>query len=259
MRKIIFLLLLTIFLLTGCGDDWNKKETLIIGLDDNYAPFGFRDDQGRLIGFDIDLANEVASRMGVKFEFKPIDWDNKREEITSGKVDMIWNGLDIVEERKEYMIFTKPYMDNRQILLVKQENDFNFYSKYDLAGKIVGTQAGSNSEQYVNEDKKLKDSLAEFKTYPNVKEEFAALIDGQCDVLIIDELAARYEMNRNPNKFKFIEVTVGEATEIGIGFDKNNVALRDKVQKVFGEMTADGTARKISLKWFDADLVKSHR
>ena len=265
--KKIFLLLLIIFFVAGCGGEKfsngvnNMKHSRIVtvGVDDEFAPMSFRDEQGNLVGFDIDLAKEAARRMGVEFEFKPILWNDKEAEISSGNVDMIWNGLDIIEERKEYMIFSRPYMYNRQILLVRKDNPKNIYSLGDLAGKIVGTQAGSSSETYIDEDEYLKDNFADFKTYDNFKEGFTALSKGELDALIVDEIAARYEMNRTPDTFEAVEVTVGSVTGFGIGFRKNNTELRDKVQKAFDEMIKDGNAKKISEQWFGADLIKGGR
>ena len=267
MRKLFLPLLLMIFMIGGCGsgqdsrdvNSSNYKGTLVIGLDDEYAPFGFRDKNGELVGFDIDLANEAAKRMGVKFEFKPIDWNNKENELESGNIDIIWNGLDITPERQERILYSKPYMDNRQILLSKKSNNFRFNSELDLAGKIVGTQAGSNSEDYISENKTLRESFKDFKTYATFKQAFADLTSGQVDVLIVDELAAHYEMSKIPRKFEIIEVTIGPATELGIGFRKSDVELRDRVQKVFDEMVKDGTTKKISEQWFQADLVKSKK
>ena len=262
MKKIL-LLLLMILAASGCGNEAEKntdsmryKKFLIVGIDDEFAPMGFRNEAGEIVGFDVDLAKEVAKRMGVELEFRPIDWDNKEFEITSGNIDMIWNGLDIAQEYKSYMIFSRPYMKNRQILLVKANSDFNIYSEYDLAGKIVGTQTGSVSEDYINANAELKDSFAAFKTYRNIKEEFDALTNGEVDVIIIDEIAGRYEIIRQPGAFKIIEITIGSVTEFGIGFRKGNTALRDKVQGVFDQIIKDGTAKKISEKWFQADLIK---
>ncbi len=260
MKRLILLFAVMIFMLTGCGNETSvKHDKLIIGVDEEFAPMTFRNEQGELVGFDIDLAKETARRMGVDIEFVPIDWNNKEIDIKSGKVDMIWSGLDIIPERDGNMIFSKPYMDNRQILMVRHGNDKNIYSIADLAGKIVGTQAGSNSEDYVHESKQIADSFADFKTYNNIRESFAALIKNECDVLIIDEIAGHYEMIKRPDTFELIEDTFGSATEFGIGFKKNDTALRDQVQAVFDEVIKDGTAKAISLKWFDADLIKSKR
>ena len=267
MKKIILPILIMLMLVTGCigkqgsdnVDDTKYDTKIIIGLDDHYAPIAFHDEKGELVGFDIDLAKEAAKRMGVQFEFKPIDWNKKREEITSGNVDILWNGTDITDERKEYMIFSKPYMDNRQILLVKIGNEKNIRTVSALEGKVVGTQAGSSSENYINETAELRNSFSEFKTYLNFKEAFADLDSGAVDALICDELAARYELSKVPTKFEVVEVTIGPVCEIGIGFRKKDTELRDRVQKVFDEMIKDGTARKISEHWFQADLIKYKR
>ncbi|MBR2732703.1 MAG: transporter substrate-binding domain-containing protein, partial [Selenomonadaceae bacterium] len=137
MRKIFvaFMMLMMLLFVTGCGT--SKTEKLVVGIDDDFPPISFRDTQGELIGFDIELAREAAKRLGVEFEFRPIDWDNKREELTSGNIDMIWDGLDITDERKEYMLFSKPYMDDRQILLVKAGDTQGIGVEEDLEGKIV--------------------------------------------------------------------------------------------------------------------------
>ena len=264
---LMILPLMILLLITGCGGgqgatgggDTKPDNTIVIGLDDEYAPMGFRNKNGELIGFDIDLAKEAAKRMNVTLELLPIDWNNKENELESGRIDIIWNGLDITPERKERILYSKPYMDNRQILLVKKDNHQGIRSETDLAGKIVGTQAGSNSETYVHQNEDLRDSFAEFKTYRNFRDAFNELESGAVDVLIVDELAGRYEMSKVPSKFDPIEVTVGPVTEIGIGFRKDDVELRDKVQKVFDSMVADGTARKISEHWFQADLIKARR
>ena len=267
MIKIFMIAMLLIEMLsTGCSFDFSsndlgimKREKIKIGLDDEHAPMGFRDEKGEIVGFDVDLAKEAAKRMNVEVEFIPIDWANKKEEITSGNVDMLWNGCDITDERKEYMTFSKPYMENRQILMAKKGSTQNIHSINDLEGKIVGTQAGSNSEDYINDNEDLKSSLAGFKTYLNFKEAFEDLDNNLVDILIVDEIVARYEMAVNPGKFEIIEFTVGPSTEFGIGFRKDNLELRDKVQNVFDSMVKDGTTKRISEQWFKADLIKLKR
>ena len=267
MKKILLPLILMLIILTGCGGEDTSENIhstkygriLVVGVDDEFPPICFHNAQGELVGFDVDLAREAARRMGVEFEFRPIDWDNKRDEILSGNVDIIWNGCDIIDEYKEYMIFSRAYMDNRQILLVNAGNPNAIRTAGDLAGKFVGTQAGSNSEGYVNDTPNFKDSFAEFKTYRNVKEGFTLLQNGELDALIIDEIAARYEISRNPGQFEIVEATIGPVTQFGIGFRKDNVELRDKVQKAFDSMVADGTAGKISEQWFQSDLIKRRR
>ena len=249
---VILFLTLTIF--TGCNSASSK--VFVVGIDDEFAPMTFRDDDGKIVGLDIDLANETAKRIGVKFEFKPIDWDKKEVEMTSGNVDMIWSACDIVDEYGAYMIFSKPYMNNRQIILTKKNHPLTVRSENDLAGKTVGTQSGSNAETYINKTPNLKNSLADFKTYHSVKDAVAALNKGEIEFLIVDEIAGRYELKKSADTLKIIDVTVGPVTKFGIGFRKDDTELRDRVQKVFGEIVKDGTAKKISEKWFQADLIK---
>ena len=256
MKKIVVsMLLLALMILAGCGGEQNAKK-IVIGIDDDFAPISFYNEQNELVGFDVDLARETFKRMGVAVEFKTIDWDKKREAITSGNVDLIWDGLDIIDERKEYMIFTEPYMDDRQIFLIRKGDDQEIYSEGDLNGKAVGMQAGSSAESYLEENKALKNNLKEFKTYKKFRDGIKSLKNKDIDVFICDELIARYEMNMNPDQLEIINVKTGFVTEVGIGFPKESIELRDKVQKTFNEMIKDGTAKKISEKWFNADLIK---
>lgn len=265
MKKLLSLLML-IILMTGCGgeniseDIYSMKHshTLVVGIDE-FAPFSFTDESGQVVGFDVDLARETAKHMGVELEFRMINWSDKEHEITSDNIDMIWNGLDIMDEYKKFMIFSKPYMDNRQIIMVKKDNPQEIHSVGDLEGKNVAAQAGSNAEFLVKEDAYLKDSLKNFYTYPTIGESFAGLDTGDVDALIIDEIAARYEISKHPDMFETVEVTIGSGTEYGVGFRKNNTELRDKVQTAFDAIVRDGTAKKISEKWFQADLIKLRR
>lgn len=259
MKKIFMsTLLLATVIFTGCGD-LNETNKLIIGLDDEYAPMGFRDERNAIVGFDVDLAKEVARRMGVTVEFRPIDWTKKEEELDSGRIDMIWNGLDITPERREKILFSKPYMDNRQIVFVKYGENPGIVSAVDLAGKIVGTQAGSTAEDYIETNAKLKNSFRELKTFNSYMNALNALGDGEIDALICDEIVGRYAMNKSLDKFEALDITIGDVSQFGIGFRKDNVELRDKVQTVFDEIIKDGTAKKISENWFQADLINVHR
>ncbi len=259
MKKFLMIICAAL-LLSGCGGGQNSegigyKKVYVIGIDDEYAPMGFRDDDGEIVGFDVDLAKEAARRLGITFEFRSIEWNKKVDELNARRIDIIWNGLDITPERQENILYSKPYMDNRQILLVNANSNLDIKTVQDLAGKIVGTQAGSNSETYVDHNEDFKNSLKDFRTYGTFKTAFRDLADGEVDVLLVDEIAGRYAMSKMPQKFKALELTIGSATEIGIGFRMTDVGLRDDVQKVFDEMIADGTAKKISEKWFQADLV----
>ena len=258
MKKIILPLLLIISTIIGCGiseDAEIKPRKYVVGLDDEFAPMGFRNEKGEIVGCDIDLAKETAKRMGVEFEFRPIIWDKKEAELNSGRIDIIWNGLDITPERQTYILYSKPYMNNRLILLVKKGRGLNIKSLQDLKGKVVATQAGSNAENCVERNDAMRTSFTNFVTYPTFSKAFKALAEERIDVLIIDEIAGRYEISKR-DELELIDITIGDVSKFGIGFRLGDVELRDKVQEAFDEVIADGTAKKISEKWFQADLIK---
>ena len=152
MKKIIAVCLMAIMaaaVFAGCGSDTAKKDAapakkIIVGLDDNYPPMGFKDENNEITGFDVDLAKEASKRLGREVEFKAIDWASKEAELKSSRVDVLWNGLDITEKRKENMLFSDPYMDNRQIIFVKKGTT-GIKAEADLKGKTVGTQGGGEA------------------------------------------------------------------------------------------------------------------
>ena len=268
-RKIFLAaLLMTAMVFTGCGGDNANKSTentevkkIVVGLDDEYPPMGFKDDKNEIIGFDVDLAKAAVKKLGTEVEFKAIDWNSKEAELKSGRIDVLWNGLDITEERKQNMLFSDPYMDNRQIIFIRKGDEQNaaIKAEADLAGKNIGTQAGSTAEAYITGNETLKNSFGEFKTYGDYISAFMDLENGRLDAVICDEIVGRYYIAKHPDKLDALDVTVGPISEFGIAFAKENTELRDKIQKAFDEVVADGTAKKISEQWFGADLIKAKK
>lgn len=264
MKKFLLAICAVCLLLSGCGQHANDTNVpksdrkIIVGVDEDYAPISFRNKNGEIVGFDVDLAKQTAKLMGVEFEFKAINWNDKEAELNAGNIDMIWSGMDITPERKEIMLFSKPYMTNCQILLVRKGNPLNIQSIDDLAGKVVGTQDGTTAEFYIDKFDDLKKSFAGFNLYPSFKVGLAALYKKEIDVLIIDDIAGHYGMAREPDNFDTLSIILGDITEFGIGFRKDDTKLRDEVQKAFDELIENGTAQKISLKWLDADLISVH-
>ena len=122
MKKIAAMILagvMMVSLLAGCGTDGDsEKNTLTLGLDANFPPMGFSDENGDIVGFDIDLAKEVAKKMNVELKLQSINWETKEIELSSGKIDLIWNGLTMTPSREEEMTFTKPYLKNKQVVAV---------------------------------------------------------------------------------------------------------------------------------------------
>lgn len=245
-------------MLAGCGEQKQDAaqqklpDKIVIGLDDNFPPMGFRDDQGELVGFDIDLATEAGKRLGVPVEFKPIDWDSKEAALKSKQVDMLWNGLSITDERLQQIAFSKPYMNNAQLLVVR--NDSPIADRAGLSGKIVGTQEGSSSIDALNKNADFKASLSQVKTYGDF---VAALMDlelGRIDGVLVDSVVGRYYMSKKPDTFKVIDSKMGDE-KFGVGMRKEDTLLQEKLNGVLKDMTDDGTMTKLSQKWFGEDIT----
>ena len=225
---------------------------LVLGLDDTFAPMGFRDDSGEIVGFDIDLAKEVASRMGVELEIKPIDWSSSILSLNKGDIDVLWNGVTINESRKEQINFSKPYLNNRLIIVKpKDRNDIN--SKEDLAGKVLGVQVGSNDEALQSDS--ISKKAKEIRKYDVNVNAFLDLMAKRIDVVIIDEVAAQYYISEEKADFVVVENSPLTEEFYGIGFRKTDEQLLTEVDKILDEMKADGKAAEISQKWFAKDIV----
>ena len=253
--------IMTAAFVTGCGsgadkaNNADKTKKIVVGLDDNFPPMGFKNESNEIVGFDIDLAKEASKRLGREVEFKAIDWSSKEAELKSGRVDILWNGLDITEKRKENMLFSDPYMDNRQIIFVKKGNK-DITDEASMAGKVIGTQSASSAEEYMDSNSFFKEKVKEVKKYSDFVSAFMDLENGRIDAVVGDEITGRYYMSKHADSLDVVDVAVGPVSTFGIGFAKDNQQLRDDVQKVLNEMKADGTMAKISEKWFGKDITK---
>ena len=115
---------------SGTNESTLDKEQLVIGLDDTFVPMGFKDENGELVGFDVELANAVGKKLNKKIKFQSIDWSMKETELDNGNIDLIWNGYSITDERKEKVGFSKAYLNNTQVIVTLA--DSNIKSKKDL-------------------------------------------------------------------------------------------------------------------------------
>lgn len=171
-----------------------EKGELVMGLDDGFPPMGFRDQDQEIKGYDIDLAKEVAKRMGVKLKLQPIDWDSKELELNGGKIDCIWNGMSITDERLAAMYFARPYINNKQIIIVPENSDIK--TKSDLKGKIVGLQRGSSALNAVSADP-IKSDIKEIVEHANNPQVYSDLKTGRLDAMVVDEVVGRYLLEKD--------------------------------------------------------------
>lgn len=220
-----------------------------IGLDPEFPPMGYRDTEGNYVGFDIDLAKEVAKRLGMEFEAVPINWDAKNMELGTGNIDCIWNGFTMTGREGDYL-WTSPYVENAQVIVVKEKSDIK--TAADLAGKILALQQGSTAENALNSRADIKDTLANTLFVADNVSALNELKAGGVDAVLVDEVVADYYIAKNPG-LKVIDSIAKES--YGVGFALGNSALRDKVETTLHEMAKDGTMKKISEQWFGKDIT----
>jgi polar amino acid transport system substrate-binding protein len=228
----------------------NRKK-LILGLDDSFPPMGFRNENNEIVGYDVDLAKEVARRIGVELVLQPIDWNAKEQELNTKEIDCIWNGFTITDERKKVITYSPPYLGNAQVIVVKGNSPTKTLA--DLKGKIIGLQAGSSSVDALDEAVELKASVKDVIEY---KDYLTALMDldvGGAYASLIDLVVANDTINRSGKDFRILEETLA-AEQFGIGFRKGEEALMNKVWQTLLEMAKDGTVAKISTQWLGADI-----
>ncbi|WP_203248570.1 amino acid ABC transporter substrate-binding protein [Sporosarcina beigongshangi] len=253
----IFLIMTAIFtLLVGCGSsegqtDSKSTSEVIIGIDDKFAPMGFRDDNNEIVGFDIDYAKAAAEKMGMTPKFQPIDWKTKETELSSGRIDLIWNGYTITDERKEKVLFTKPYLRNAQVVATLADSEIAKLD--DLDGKVVGLQALSSAADALG----ANPIESKIKTVTEFADNVLALVDlktGRLDAVVIDEVVIDYYMSQEEGTFKVLDESLAPE-EYGIGVKKGNEELLEKLQAALDELNEDGTAAEISEKWFGENKV----
>jgi polar amino acid transport system substrate-binding protein len=227
------------------------KKAFVLGLDDSFPPMGFRDENNEIVGYDIDLAREVTKRMGVELVCQPIDWNAKEQELNTGKIDCIWNGFTITPEREQAMTFSKPYLKNAQVVVVRSDSGFTTLAS--LAGKSVGLQAGSSAADALEGATEFKASL---KGVVEFKDNLTALMDLDVkgvDAVIMDLLVANDNIKRSGKSYVILDEALSPEN-YGVGFRKADLALMNKVQETLDAMAADGTIATISQKWFGADI-----
>lgn len=262
MKRKIAITLAAVFVastvLAGCGgkNDNDKdagnssQKEFIVGFDQNFPPMGFVGDDGEYTGFDLELAKEVADRLDMEYVERPIEWDVKDAELSSGGITCIWNGFTM-QGREDKYAWTDPYLDNEQVFVVKADSGIT--SAEDLKGKIVDVQTDSSAQAALEENTELSSTFT-MQVVPDYNTGLMELESGAVDAVAMDSVVAAYQIQKRGDGYKVLDEVIA-TEEYGIAFDKDNEELRDKVQKTLEEMAKDGTMAKISEKWFGEDIT----
>ncbi len=236
------------------GTNATKNGTLTVGFDADFPPMGFKDDNGNYVGFDLDLAKEVAKRLNMDIKLQAIDWNSKDAELKNGNIDLIWNGFTMTGREDDYT-WSKPYMKNQQVIVVL--NNSKITKLDDLKGKKLALQLDSSAEKALNAKADFKASLGQVLTTSTNLDALNELKMGSVDAVLMDEIVAQYNITKQGGNYKVLEEALAEE-EYAVGFLKGNTELCDKVQAQIDAMAKDGTLAKISNEWFGKDVTVSN-
>lgn len=265
---LLLILLIPTFLLGGCEsvttrvntqDTWSRierRKKVVIGLDDSFVPMGFREKNGKLVGYDVDLAKAVFKQYGIKVDFQTIDWSMKETELKNGTIDLLWNGYSINPSREKKIAFSRPYLDNRQVLVTKKSSHIDGLS--GMAGKSLGVQNGSTGAAVLDaKPKLLKDKIKNksavlYDTFPDA---FIDLNANRIQGILMDQVYADYYVDhqKDKNAYQVYESKQLPAEYFGVGMRKGDKTLRKKINQGLGRLQKDGQLRQINEKWFGKD------
>ena len=240
-------------------EDQNKDSSLdnvldahqfVLGLDATFKPMGYTNEDDEIVGFDIDVAEEVCARLGVDLVTQPINWDTKEQDLELGKIDCIWNGMSINASREEKMNLSEPYMRNSMVFVVPNGSEIT--KKKDLKGKNIAVQNGSSAQEIL-EGSGIGKKVTEVSLATNI-EALQQMEAGLVDAVFLDSVVANYEINNSQKDYVILSDGL-EEEEYAIGFRKGDQALRDKVQQILHEMKEDGKLSEISTTWFGSDIT----
>ena len=224
-----------------------KNTTFIMGIDAEYPPFSFMDDNGDYSGFDVEVCRAVCDKLGWKLEIFPVNWDNKLIQLDAGECDCVWSGMTILDSMKEAgYVISAPYYDNTQVVLVKA--DSGIASSADLAGKDVAVQLGTSGEALLKGD--LADLAATFNqlvTCDSFLKCFTELDGNGVDAVFVDKPVAEAYAAENEG-FVIIDENLG-AEQYGIAFRAADQELCDAVEAAVAELVADGTYAEIAANY----------
>ena len=214
------------------------KGTLVVGIT-NFEPMDYMDEDGNWVGFDADLATAFADSLGVDVEFMEIDWNNKILELDGKTIDCVWNGMTLTDEVTSAMETTKPYCNNAQVVVVKEDVADKYKDVESLKDLTFAVESGSAGAEQAS---------ANNLNYTEVQNQAAALMEvaaGTSDAAIIDSLMAAAMIGEGTS-YEDLTYTVSlNSEEYGVGFRKGS-DLAQELNNFFEESYKDGTMLEVA-------------
>lgn len=231
-------------------DSVKKAGVLKIALEGTYPPFDYRNKDGELEGFDVDVAKAVAARLGVKPEFIATEWSGIIAGLQAGKYDVIVNQVAITPARQKVLDFSTPYVYSAAQLIQRANDKTEYKSLEDFKGKKLGVTLGTNYEQMVRSVPGI-----DVRTYPGAPEKLADLAAGRIEATLDDRLTVPYIIKVSNLPLRAGALIPGADVEMGIPFRKGNPKFAKAIDEAIAALHQDGTLKKISMQWFGTDTT----
>jgi cystine transport system substrate-binding protein len=233
--------------------DIKKRGTFVAGIEGTYPPYNFKDQDGTFKGFDVDVANAIARKLGVKADFVATEWAGIIAGLLSDRYDAVVAQMTVTDERKKQVDFSEPYTVYGPMLIVHKDNaDIRSYR--DLGGKTIGVGLGTNFEKRANAWKAQGIDVT-VRTYPGMNEYLADLAARRIDAAMTDAVAPAVAIRDRKLPLKQVGGPI-EREEQAVAVKKGNPELLAAVNDSLRAMKGDGSLRELSMKWFGTDVTK---
>lgn len=254
MKKVLSLVTVLVILIAAVGCTGKSSDVLTIGVDDSYPPMEYVDDNGDLVGFDVDFATELGKQLGTEIEFKSTAWDGIFIGLEADKYDVIISSVSITKERLESYDVSTPYLANGQVIVVAKDGP-EIAKIEDLGGLTVGVQIGTTSDNSATEVQKTVDF--KLNPYDQIIQTFLELKTGRLDAIVVDSMVALEYMKNEPDTYKISSAQLSNEP-VAVYFKKGaNADLVTNVNKAIKTLQDNGKLTEISMKWFNTDFTKN--
>lgn len=262
MRKITALFMSAVLALGLCGCSASdktdlayieEKGTLVAGIT-YYEPMNYLDDNGELTGFETEFTKAVCEKMGVEAKFQVIDWNQKIVELQSKTIDVIWNGMTVKEEFKEQINFSTPYIRNKQVVVIRNDNAEKYTDLASMTGVTIAAETGSAGETAIGANQTLNSNT--YVPCAAQKDVLMEIKAGTTELGVIDYVMAKASIGEGTDYADLMIVESVELTpeEYAIGIRKEDVELQKKINAAIDEMVADGSLKALAEKYDLADV-----